>query len=126
VVEPGGIKTPAVEKTLGGVEAVVAKLPPPGAAQYGEMLKGFARRAYAREMNGSAPEVVAQAVHHALTARRPRPRYQVGKHAKLLTLLPRILSDRLLDAVLLRIAGLPTKFGVIAPADDRQRQKRAA
>ena len=51
-VEPGAIKTPAVEKTLGNVAEVVRMLPPLGAGQYGEMLKGFARRAYEREMNG--------------------------------------------------------------------------
>jgi NAD(P)-dependent dehydrogenase (short-subunit alcohol dehydrogenase family) len=108
-VEPGAIKTPAVEKTLGNIEAVVSNLPREGAARYGEILKNFARRAYAREMNGSSPDVVAQAIHHALTARRPRIRYRVGKHAEFLTALPRILPDRLLDAMLLRITGLPSK-----------------
>ena len=126
VVEPGAIKTPAVEKTLGDCEAIIAKLPPRGAAQYGEMLKKFARRAYAREMNGSSPDVVARAVHSALTARRPRLRYRVGKHAGFLTLLPRILPDRLLDAIVLRIAGLPTKFGTVGYAEGDQSQKRAA
>lgn len=125
-VEPGAINTPAVSKTLGNVDAVIARLPPRGAAQYGEMLRGFARRAYAREMNGSSPDVVAQAVHHALTARRPRIRYRPGKHAKLLTTLPRILSDRILGALLLRIAGLPTRFGAAASASDSEFQKRAA
>ena len=113
VVEPGAIKTPAVEKTLGNIEAVIANLPVAGAAQYGEMLRKFAGRAYTREMNGSSPDVVARAVHHALTARRPRIRYQVGKHANLLAALPRILPDGLLDALLLRIVGLPTKAGAI-------------
>ena len=126
VVEPGAIKTPAVEKTLGDVEAIIAKLPAQGAARYGDMLKRFARRAYAREMNGSSPDVVARAVHSALTARRPQPRYRVGKHAGFLTLLPRILPDRLLDAILLRIAGLPTKFGAVEYADGNHFQKRAA
>jgi len=77
-IEPGAIKTPAVNKTLGDVEGVIRDLPPNGAAQYGEMLLSFARRAYEREMNGSSPEVVAQAIHHALTATRPRTRYRVG------------------------------------------------
>jgi NAD(P)-dependent dehydrogenase (short-subunit alcohol dehydrogenase family) len=126
VVEPGAIKTPAVEKTLGNVEAVVRNLPTSGAAQYGEMLKRFARRAYAREMNGSPPEVVAQAVHHALTARRPRTRYRVGKHASLLATLSTVLPDRLRDAILFRIVGLPNKFGTVVSIDDRQSQKRAA
>jgi NAD(P)-dependent dehydrogenase (short-subunit alcohol dehydrogenase family) len=125
-VEPGAIKTPAVGKTLGNVASIIDKLPPPGAEQYGEMLKGFANRAYEWEMNGSSPNVVADAAHHALTARQPRRRYRVGKHASLLTALPRILSDHLLDAIVLRIAGLPTKFGVIPSADDSRPQQRAA
>ncbi len=114
VVEPGAIRTPAVGKTLGNMEAVISNLPAAGAAQYGEILKNFARRAYAREMHGSPPQVVAQAVHHALTSRRPRTRYRVGKHARLLTTLPHILPERLLDALLLRIAGLPAGFAALA------------
>jgi NAD(P)-dependent dehydrogenase (short-subunit alcohol dehydrogenase family) len=114
VIEPGAIKTPAVEKTLGKIEAVIASLPPEAAAQYGEMLKAFASRAHAREMNGSPPEVVAQTIHHALTARKPRTRYRVGKHATLLATLATLaafLPDRLLDAIRFRIAGMPTEFG---------------
>ncbi|MGH9540023.1 MAG: SDR family oxidoreductase [Terriglobales bacterium] len=118
-VEPGAIRTPAVEKTLGHVESVIASLPPGGAEQYGEMLRKFASRAYAREMGGSPPAVVAQAVHHALTARHPRIRYQVGKHVRLLTALPRILPERLLEAVLLRIAGIPTRLGALVSAGAR-------
>jgi NAD(P)-dependent dehydrogenase (short-subunit alcohol dehydrogenase family) len=110
VIEPGAIKTPAVNKTLGDVEGVIRGLPPNGAAQYGEMLKSFARRAYQREMHGSSPDVVAQAVHHALTAAGPRTRYRVGKHSTLLTLLA-FLPDRLLDKIRFRLVGMPTQFG---------------
>jgi NAD(P)-dependent dehydrogenase (short-subunit alcohol dehydrogenase family) len=112
-VEPGAIKTPAVDKTLGNVEAEIAKLPAQGAAEYGDMFRRFTRRAYAREMNGSSPEVVAKAVHHALTARRPRVRYRVGKHAHVLSALPEILPDSLLDRFRLKMLGLPTSFGAI-------------
>lgn len=118
-VEPGAIKTPAVEKTLGHVDEVIAGLPGGAAEQYGGMLKKFVSRAYAREMNGSSPDVVARAVQHALTSQRPRTRYQVGKHAHLLTALPRILPGRLLDAILLRILGLPAKLGAPASAGAR-------
>jgi len=107
-IEPAAIKTPAVDKTLGGIEEVIANLPPRGAAEYGEMLKRFAARAYAQESTGSSPDVVARAVDHALTARRPRTRYRVGKHSGVLSVLPRILPDKLLDALLLRVLGLPT------------------
>ena len=113
VVEPGAIKTPAVEKTLGDIEAVIRSLPPTGAAQYGNMLRDFVRCGYEREMNGSSPDVVAQAIQHALTARRPRPRYRVGKHATLLATLAACLPDRLLDTLRFRITGMPTEFGSV-------------
>jgi len=109
-VEPGAVATPAVKKTLGDVDAILGKLPASGVAQYGEMLRAFVPRGYARELNGSPPEVVARAVHHALTARRPRIRYRAGKHAGMLATLPKILPERALDAMLLRMVGMPAKM----------------
>ena len=111
LVEPGAIHTPAVDKTLGDVEAIVGALPPEGAARYGEMLREFVRRGYDREIKGSPPIVVAKAVHHALTARRPRTRYPVGADARTMVTLPRILPEPLLDVLRLRQLGLPTEFG---------------
>lgn len=119
-VEPGAIKTPAVDKTLGDVEGVIRNLPPNGQAQYGEILRGFARRAYEREMNGSSPQVVARAVHHALTATRPRTRYRVGKHATLLAALATLLPDGLLDVIRFRITGMPSGLGVLASGEEPQ------
>lgn len=112
-VEPGAITTPGVEKTLGNIEAVIAKLPDGGAARYGEMLRSFAHHAYKREANGSAPDVVARAIAHALTSRRPRIRYKAGKGAKLLPAVAGILPDWLLDMVRLKNLGLPSEFGAM-------------
>jgi NAD(P)-dependent dehydrogenase (short-subunit alcohol dehydrogenase family) len=112
-VSPGAIKTPAVDKTLGNIEAVISNLPARGVAQYGEMLRRFARIAFSRESNGSTPDVVAQAVEHALTAQQPKIRYHAGKDARLLSTLAGLLPDWLLDAIRLRQLGLPGKFGVI-------------
>jgi NAD(P)-dependent dehydrogenase (short-subunit alcohol dehydrogenase family) len=110
VVEPGAIRTPAVEKTLGDVEGSIRRLPTEGASWYGNMFRAFTTRAHATGLNGSPPEVVARSVHHALTAVRPRIRYTVGKGAKLLTILPRLLPDRVLDSLRTRIFGL-SAFG---------------
>lgn len=120
LVEPAAIHTPAVDKTLGDAEAIIRAMPPEGAARYGAALREFVRRSHARETNGSPPEVVAQVVHHALTARRPRVRYTVGVGARLLATLPRILPDRALDHVRLRMLGLSTEFGC-EPATEGQR-----
>ena len=120
VVEPGAIKTPAVEKTLGNIEAVIRDLPPNGQTQYGQMLTTFARRAYEREMNGSSPDVVARAVHHALTARRPHTRYRVGKHGTALAALARVLPDRLLDIIRFRLVGMPAGLGAVMIEEEPQ------
>jgi NAD(P)-dependent dehydrogenase (short-subunit alcohol dehydrogenase family) len=106
IIEPGAIHTPAVEKTLGDIEGTIAALPPDGQNHYASALREFNRRAYDRELHGSSPEVVADAVHHALTARRPRSRYPVGRDARLLVTMPRLLPDRVLDQLRLRIFGL--------------------
>jgi NAD(P)-dependent dehydrogenase (short-subunit alcohol dehydrogenase family) len=111
LIEPGAINTPAVEKTLGDPESIIAALPPAGAARYGDKLREFVRRGRAREASGSRPEIVAQAIHHALTARRPRLRYRVGKDAGIMVALPRLLPGRALDRVRLRLLGLSTAFG---------------
>ena len=112
-IEPGAIKTPAVDKTLGHIDSVVAGLPQQGQAQYGALLKNFAPRAYEREIHGSPPEVVAQAVYQALTDAHPKLRYRVGKHAGLLTTLSSVLPESVFQSLLLRITGLPSKFGAL-------------
>ena len=110
-IEPGAIATPAVDKTLGDLEQVIRNLPPDALAQYGAMIRNMGRRGYEMEKNGSAPDVVAAAVHHALTANRPRIRYRVGKHANLLSTLPKILPERVMDALLLRMLGISGRSG---------------
>jgi short-subunit dehydrogenase len=107
LIEPGSINTPAADKTLGDVEGLICALPPEGAVRYADKLREFTRRVSAREAKGSA----AEAVHHALAARRPRARYPVGADATLMVTLPRVLPDRVLDHVRLRLFGMPTGFG---------------
>jgi NAD(P)-dependent dehydrogenase (short-subunit alcohol dehydrogenase family) len=111
LIEPGAIHTPAVDKTLGDPEGLIRSLPAEGIARYGDALREFMRRGYARESKGSPPRVVAEAVHHAITARRPRLRYVVGADARRIVALPRLLPERLLDRVRLRMLGLRTEFG---------------
>jgi NAD(P)-dependent dehydrogenase (short-subunit alcohol dehydrogenase family) len=108
MIEPGSIHTPAVGKTLGDVDGTISALPPEGAARYADTLRRFMERAQEREEQGSSPDVVAKAVHHALTAKQPHARYPVGKDARLLVTMPRVLSDGMLDRIRYRLFGLPT------------------
>ncbi len=104
-IEPGSINTPAVDKTLGDLEQVIANLPPEARQRYGTMIRRMGQRGYEMEKNGSSPDVVAAAVHQALTSPRPRIRYRVGKHARLLSTLPRILPEGVMDALLRKMLG---------------------
>ena len=104
-IEPGSISTPAVDKTLGDLDQVIRNLPPEAQAQYGSLIRKMGRRGYEMEKGGSSPDVVAAAVDHALTSSRPRIRYRVGKHARLLATLPRILPERVMDALIRRMMG---------------------
>ena len=54
---------------------------------------------------------MGEAILHALTARRPRTRYPVGADSTLLTVLPRLLPEWLLDKVRQKMMGVPTRFG---------------
>ena len=105
-IEPGSISTPAVDKTLGNLEEVIGNLPPEAQRTYGPMIRKVGARGYEMEKNGSSPDVVAVAVHHALTSDRPRLRYRVGKHATLLATLPKILPESLFDSLIMTILGL--------------------
>jgi NAD(P)-dependent dehydrogenase (short-subunit alcohol dehydrogenase family) len=111
LVEPASINTPAVEKTLGDMERTIAGLPAEGPSRYGAMLRAFAERAHRREKAGTSPEVVARTVERALTDARPHARYLVGKDSTVLALLARFMPTRMLDAVRLRVFGLPRAFG---------------
>lgn len=110
ILEPGAIDTPAVDKTLGGVEEKIAALPPDGAALYGEAMRRMAQTFAQHEHAGSPPDVVAEVVERALTDSNPRTRYPAGKDSIKLTLFARLLPEKLLDLAILRT------FGLLKPA----------
>jgi NAD(P)-dependent dehydrogenase (short-subunit alcohol dehydrogenase family) len=111
LIEPGAINTPAVGKTLGGVDAQIAALPPVAADLYGAFMKQMATTFEKTERGGSSPEVVAAVVERALTDRYPRTRYLAGKDSRKLATLAWLLPEKLLDLAVLRTFGLPTVFG---------------
>jgi hypothetical protein len=49
------------------------------------------------------PEVIADAIVHAATSPRPKTRYPVGKGARAILLLRRLLPDRAFDVVIWKI-----------------------
>jgi hypothetical protein len=84
----------------------IRSLPDSGSARYGPLLKAIAENISEHAASGSGPDVVADAVLHALTSDKPCTRYPVGDGAKRMLLLRRILPDRRFDRIILKAAGL--------------------
>lgn len=105
VVEPGLIATDMGGKLQRDAEAVVRALPAEGRTAYGTTLAAMAEHMARESAAGSPPDVVAEAVAHALTATRARTRYPVGSGAKRMLRLRRMLPDRWLDRLVLRAVG---------------------
>jgi len=82
VVEPGAIKTPIWEKGVDTSKEILARMPPRALELYRGRIELLTNRAREMGARGAAPERVAEAVYHALTARRPKTRYLVGFDAK--------------------------------------------
>jgi len=101
IVEPGAIRTPIWNKSLTGANESMAALPPALLDLYRPILAKVTAGAALAEKNAIAPEDVAKAVEHALTAAKPKTRYVVGNDAKLRMRL-NYLPDRAIDSLILK------------------------
>ena len=103
VIEPGGIKTPIWKKGNELASEMMARMPPEAERLYGHLIEPLRRESTRiAEERGLPPEAVAEVIGSALTARRPRTRYLVGRDAKSRALVARVLPDRALDALIAR------------------------
>jgi len=103
-IQPGFIATAMLEKVREAdwsAEASEQQLD-----LYGEGYRAF--KAFEKQnVEGAVPcDAVSRAIFHALTARRPRTRYQVGKNARLFVEMARFSPDRLSDWVARKVMGL--------------------
>jgi NAD(P)-dependent dehydrogenase (short-subunit alcohol dehydrogenase family) len=100
VIEPGAIATPIWDRGVATADELWAGAPPEAHARYGPLVAGMRAQALKLGSEGVPPEEAAALIVKALHARRPRPRYVIGREAKTQAVLARVLPDRVLDAVL--------------------------
>lgn len=111
IVEPGmtyaeAEKAPYAASLRREIAAAIERLPDSGRDRYTRALLGFEALGLRSLKRAAPPEAVARRVHHALTARRPRPRYWCGTDGKMAALLGRFGPDRFRDALWRRVLGL--------------------
>ncbi|HWI45050.1 MAG TPA: oxidoreductase [Rubrobacter sp.] len=100
VIEPGLIRTGFADTAVDSMDGSEGENP------YAGFDEGVARATtenYERgpfSKLGGGPEVVAEAIEHAVSARSPRSRYAVTPSAHLFLRLRRLLPDRAWDAIL--------------------------
>jgi NAD(P)-dependent dehydrogenase (short-subunit alcohol dehydrogenase family) len=107
IVEPGAIATPIWVKSQALAERNLSTVDPGARALYEEAMAAMRRVVEEAARRAAPADRVADAVAHALTARRPRTRYLVGADARLQAALARLLPDRLRDRLTARFMGLP-------------------
>jgi NAD(P)-dependent dehydrogenase (short-subunit alcohol dehydrogenase family) len=102
IIEPGAIATPIWTKSAAHAgelqEQTIREAPP----LYREQMVRFGRTIQRVAERAAPVELVNRAVEHALTARRPKTRYLVGRDARIQRLIGVLLSDRARDRLVQR------------------------
>jgi NAD(P)-dependent dehydrogenase (short-subunit alcohol dehydrogenase family) len=97
VIEPGAIRTQFEETSLGSVPAADGDASP-----YASLKRAVDERYRAtfRGRTAAGPEIVAKAIEHAITSKRPRTRYPLTAGARTLLVARRFLPDGGWDALM--------------------------
>lgn len=100
IIEPGIVATPIWETSERDADRMMKRYPAAAFEYYGSVIDMARKTARHGATHGLPPDAVARVVEHALTARRPKTRYLVGRDARIRAAL-RFLPDRMRDRLIL-------------------------
>jgi NAD(P)-dependent dehydrogenase (short-subunit alcohol dehydrogenase family) len=104
LIEPGSVATPIWDKARADADAV--SIPRELQAEYGTVPAAMGKALEDTERRGVPPELVAETIERALTARRMKARYLVGTDARAMLIARRLLPDRVFDMFIRRALGV--------------------
>jgi NAD(P)-dependent dehydrogenase (short-subunit alcohol dehydrogenase family) len=104
LVEPGSVATPIWDKSRAEAERVV--IPPELQDVYGAIPAAMDKVLQDTARRGIPPEQVAATIERALASPRMKARYVVGRDAKAMLLVRRLLPDLVFDRVARRALGV--------------------
>jgi NAD(P)-dependent dehydrogenase (short-subunit alcohol dehydrogenase family) len=107
IIEPGAIATPIWETSRRVSLEIEAEMPAEGKPLYESAANSIREMVNQAAARAIPPDAVVEAVLHALTARRPKTRYLVGRDAKLRAVMLKWLPDRVQDWILRLALNLP-------------------
>jgi NAD(P)-dependent dehydrogenase (short-subunit alcohol dehydrogenase family) len=109
LIEPASVHTEAVDKLERDAARLISESGPGARGLYEDSFSRMVRVGLARERRGSPPDVVAQAVAHALAARRPHARYLVGKDSRPMAIMAAALPAPVLDGLRRKVTRQPAR-----------------
>jgi NAD(P)-dependent dehydrogenase (short-subunit alcohol dehydrogenase family) len=104
LVEPGSVATPIWDKARETGEQV--SVPPQLQKEYGDVPAAMDKVLQDTAKRGVPAEQVAQTIERALSARRMKSRYVVGRDARAMILARALLPDHVFDRVAKRVLGV--------------------
>ncbi len=104
LLEPGSVATPIWDKARADGDAL--SVPPELQREYGHVPAAMLKAMEDTAKRGVPAEDVASTVERALAARRMRPRYVIGRDARVMILARRLLPDQVFDRVISRALGV--------------------
>jgi short-subunit dehydrogenase len=104
LIEPGSVTTPIWDKSRAQGDGL--SVPAELTDQYGHVPAAMNKVLEDTERRGIPPEQVAETIERALTERRMKARYLIGRDAKAMLLAKRLLPDHVFDRVARRALGV--------------------
>ena len=102
IVEPGAIDTPIWGKSLSATDQIAETWPQKVYDLYGQAMNSARQVAINASQTAVPVDEVVGAVVHALTAKRPRTRYLIGRGVKIADLFGKLIPDRWRDWLIIR------------------------
>ena len=99
VVEPAAVRTKIGDRAIARAQEVASTMTPEQSERYGRLVEAITAQAASAMESGLSADAAAKVIAQAVTARKPRTRYTIGREAALLPLLT-TLPDRMLDCIL--------------------------
>jgi NAD(P)-dependent dehydrogenase (short-subunit alcohol dehydrogenase family) len=99
VVEPGAVRTEMLGRAIAAANELVPAMTPDHGRRYGALMQAVNTQAATSTNSGLPADAAAVVIANAITARKPRTRYTVGREAALIRVV-RFLPDRALDRIL--------------------------
>jgi short-subunit dehydrogenase len=99
VVEPGAVRTEMPGRAIATANHLAATMTPEQNERYGALVQAINAQTAAHTASCLPADAAAKVIAKAVTARKPRTRYTVGRDAAMIRLV-RFMPDRTLDRIL--------------------------